>query len=239
MGPESKQAIKEIESWASIFERPEDLGKAVTLNYFHNKDGIKADLAKEETDWAAGSYQNAGTDFADLALAVIGPIPTQIDVADKHILPDIDISLHMVDHVLAGFIYGMTEQNHLTEIEACWTGGEDLEKEIMTAVHSFKAGGWDNITQGVLYVLLAGLQMPQELHTCKGMTDDINAIESWAANFSDKSKLVGKVTKHFIMHKKDVTADIATLKTEWAAKEYFAAGEEVATLASILIGPIQ
>lgn len=30
---------------------------------------------------------------------------------------------------VAGFIYGMTGDNHLTEIEACYTGGEQIVKD--------------------------------------------------------------------------------------------------------------
>ena len=84
-----------------------------------------------------------------------------------------------------------------------------------------------------------GLQMPQEIGTCKGMGDEITMIESWAGNFSDKSKLVGKVTKHFLFHKAEAQADIATLKTDFAAEHYFKSGEDAAKLATLLIGPIE
>ena len=84
-----------------------------------------------------------------------------------------------------------------------------------------------------------GLQMPQEIGTCKGMGDEIAEIEAWAGYFTDKSKLVGRVTKHFLFHKDEAQADIATLKTDFAAKSYFKTGEDAAALATLLIGPIQ
>jgi hypothetical protein len=158
-----------------------------------------------------------------------------VPVADYNL----EIDVHMVNYILAGFIYGMTEQNHLTEIEACYAGGAEMDQEIKKAVVDFKAGGWNNIVQGCLEVLLVGFQMPQELNTCKGMSDELTAIESWASTFTDKSKLISTVTKHFLMHKKAVTGDIATLKTDFAAESYFKTGEDVATLATILIGPIE
>ena len=83
-----------------------------------------------------------------------------------------------------------------------------------------------------------GLQMPQEIGTCKGMGDEIAMIESWAGNFSDKSKLVGKVTKHFLFHKAEIEADIATLKTDFSSQMYFQVGVEAADIATILL-PIQ
>ena len=113
-----------------------------------------------------------------------------------------------------------------------------MDQEIQKAVVDFKAGGWDNITQGCLEVLLAAFQIPQELSTCKGMSADLAAIESWASIFTNKSKLVGKVTRNFLMHKKVVTADIAELKADYTAEEYFKTGEEVATIATVLLGTV-
>ena len=52
----------------------------------------------------------------------------------------------MVNYTLVGLIYGLTAQNHLVEIEACYKGASTIDKEIMVSVHLFKAGGWDNIT---------------------------------------------------------------------------------------------
>lgn len=70
------------------------------------------------------------------------------------------------------------------------------------------------------------------------MSADLKAIESWASIFTNKSKLVSTVTRKFLTHKAQVTADIATLKTEYDAEEYFLAGEQVATIAIELLGPI-
>lgn len=42
-----------------------------------------------------------------------------------------------------------------------------------------------------------------------------------------------------MLHRKEVTADIGQLKTDFAAESYFKVGEDLATLADVLIGPIQ
>jgi len=71
---------------------------------------------------------------------LIGPAPTELVSLPANFDP------HMVNFTLAGLIYGLTAQNHLAEIEACYTGGSVIDQEIMTAVLEFKAGGWNNIT---------------------------------------------------------------------------------------------
>ena len=45
---------------------------------------------------------------------------------------------------------------------------------------------------------------PLIFRNCKGMGPDIVAIEEWAQIFKDKPKLISTVTKHFLMHKKEV-----------------------------------
>lgn len=51
---------------------------------------------------------------------------------------------------VAGFVYGMTGDNHLTEIEACYQGGDLMVQEVETGIADIKKGGWDNDTQAAL-----------------------------------------------------------------------------------------
>ena len=45
---------------------------------------------------------------------------------------------------LAGFMYGMTGNNHLTEIEACYNGGALMVQEVDNGIADLKKGGTDN-----------------------------------------------------------------------------------------------
>ena len=56
---------------------------------------------------------------------------------------------------VAGFMFGMTGDNHLTEIEACYQGGEVMLPEIESGIADFKSGGWNNDVQGVMQFGLA------------------------------------------------------------------------------------
>ena len=81
--------------------------------------------------------------------------------------------------------------------------------------------------------------MPQEIKTCEAMDDDLQAIADWASIFTDQAKLIAKVSKNYALHRKATKADIAALKADWAADEFFEAGEDVAALVNLLVGPIQ
>ena len=202
--------------------------------------GIKKDIAAEKADWSAGNYFKAGADIADAVTLALGPMSETPKQPNRAYLADFEKNgiVHEVTHILAGFIYGITENNHLTELEACYSGGHEMEQEIVKAVHDFKHGGWDSITQGVLELLIVALQLPQELHTCKSMSDDLTAIQTWAQGFTDIKSLVPAVTKHFLFHKAEIEADIGVLKTDMSSQEYFQVGVEAADIVTILL-PIQ
>ena len=85
---------------------------------------------------------------------------------------------------MAGFVYGLTTDNHLTEIEMCYAGGVDVDQFVKTAFTDLHHGGADWEMQAVLNFGLAALNVPVMLKTCEGMGDDLNAIESWATIFT-------------------------------------------------------
>lgn len=74
---------------------------------------------------------------------------------------------------------------------------------------------------------------------CTMMGDDIAAIESWANIFKNPTELVATATKHYLLHKRAVTADIAAMKADWAASSFFATGKDAADLLTVLVGPIE
>ena len=77
---------------------------------------------------------------------LLTPEPTEIDSNTDY---SNDVDVIMINHILAGFIYGMTTDNHLTEIEACYTAAT-MNHELIEVIQDFKAGGWHNISQGCL-----------------------------------------------------------------------------------------
>lgn len=67
---------------------------------------------------------------------------------------------------IAGFIYGMTGDNDLVEIEACFSANQEMYEFINLAIGDLKKGGWDNDVQAALEFGLVALMFPQALSTC-------------------------------------------------------------------------
>ena len=221
--------LKEIAGMAKIFTKPEELGENMTYNWLHSKTDIKNYMSSAESSWATDDYFTSGKNFGDMTHTLLQDVPSPTAVvASKG-------PAFKVNHILAGLIEGMIGQNDLEEIEACYGGGKEMTHELKKAINNFKSGGWNSITQGALDVVKIGLQIPQELHTCKNMQADLDTIEAWGKQFTDISKLAAKVTKHYLLNKKQVTADIDGLKKDWAAEEFFETGQDLATIVNLLI----
>ena len=136
---------------------------------------------------------------------------------------------------IAGFIYGMTGDNHLAEIEACYKGGEQIVTDSQTAIADFEAG---NYFKGITDAGKAWNEIGSAMSTCQGMDDDIAAIESWAQIFTHPTELSKTVAKHWLLHGNQIKGDIANEEADWSAGDYFAAGQDTAAALTLAVGPI-
>lgn len=107
-----------IESWATIFTEPTQLTQKVTKNYLLHRKAIKADFAAMKADWAAQEYFKSGVEAADLLTVAVGPIDVPpAEVSDSML----GFTAKSIPDFVAGFLYGWTGHNNLTEIEACYS----------------------------------------------------------------------------------------------------------------------
>ena len=131
----------------------------MTKNLALHKNGVEADIADAKAAWALNEYFSAGVTCADIVVKLVGPIkpvtptPTTVNgIAnfDAMAIPD----------VLAGFIYGMTGDNDLTELEACYQGSVEINTMLQLAIDDLKKGGTDNDIQAALEFSLVALMFP-------------------------------------------------------------------------------
>ena len=140
-----------------------------------------------------------------------------------------------VPDFVAGFVYGMTGDNHLTEIEACYQGGTEVVDDVQKAVSKIESGSY--IT-GFAEIGKVIHEFPATLTTCKNMDDDIAAIESWATIFTEPKELAETLSKNWLLHRKMIKKDLSKENSDWAAGSYFDAGVDTAMALTEAVGPI-
>lgn len=130
----------------------------------------------------------------------------------------------------------MVGENHLSEMQACYAGTQPLFNYVSAALqdieHLHLVKALKNLEAFVYH-----FQM--DVAPCTHMGDDVAAIEQWAAQFKSPTSLISNATKHYLFHKKQITTDIDTIKSDWSTSKFFDTGKQVADLVTVLVGPIE
>jgi len=224
MGPE----VKALAQWATVFEHPKTIAEDIAKSMVFHKKEITGDISTVKTDWNAKQYYQSGMAAADILFVSVGPVPQSSN--------NVGMDLFALPEVAAGFVYGMVGDNHLSEMEACYSSTQPLIANLETALKDIEAF---HIVSALKELESFVYHVAVDAAPCMKMGDDVAAIEKWAQIFKSKTTLVATATKHYLMHKKAITADIATVKADWAASSFFATGKAAADLITILVGPIE
>jgi len=172
----------------------------------------------------------------------VGPVTSATMNSDFVMNPEpvanyaLGVDLLAIPELAAGFAYGMIGDSDMTEMDTCYAGAHDLYGYLATALADVEAfhliGAIEEFEKFVYHFQL-------DAAPCTQMQDDLAALEVYAQQFLSPTALIPTVTKHYALHRRTISADIATFKTDWAAKSFFAAGRTAADILTILVGPIQ
>jgi hypothetical protein len=81
--------------------------------------------------------------------------------------------------------------------------------------------------------------LPDAVQGCNNLGNDMADIMAWAEVFKHPVKLGKKVSKNWVFHGVEAKKDIAKEKSDWANKDYFKSGEDVADIMTLLVGPVE
>ena len=148
------------------------------------------------------------------------------------------MSLEGTEEFVAGLLYGMVQKDDLPQIQNCLTNAESLEVEITNAVSDISKGDFQDVLKAVQEIGQIIKELPTDLDECKDIQDDITKVEAWAAVFANPVKLAETLTKNLLANWKKVSADVTTVESDWNAAKYYEAGEDVADMLILSVGPI-
>ena len=224
--------IAAVTAWANVgwFKLAETVAKDML---FHRTE-IEADAKAISTDWNSKNYYQSGQDLANLLTLSLGAVEsTEIAAVEED---NLDLDILMLPELAAGFVYGMVGDNHLTEMEACYAGVTPLYGFLETALTDLEAM---HIIAAIKNIEAFVYHLKVDLQPCEHMSEDVQAIETWAEAFKQPKSLATTVAKHYLLHKRAVKADITAVRADWTAKSYFSVGKDAADLVTVLVGPIE
>ena len=135
----------------------------------------------------------------------------------------------------AGLVFGLTGDNHLDEIEKCFKSTDPMRVDLLKAVDDFKHLHFISGVEDLGDIIW---QLPTAFQDCTGMDDDIAAIEAWAEIFHHPITLTETISKNWLVHGTEIEADITKQNADWAAGNYYGAGQDMADALVGLLGPI-
>ena len=80
--------------------------------------------------------------------------------------------------------------------------------------------------------------LPAVIDTCKQITDDEAALAKWATQFATLPAAEKILEKNFLANHKAIMADLDSAETDFSAKTYFKAGQDVADMVVKAMGPV-
>jgi len=158
----------------------------------------------------------------------VGPIQSKYE--------GLPLPLNAAPEYVAGMIYGFTGTNHLDELNTCMKGGDVMIKDAHEAIHDIK------MVMPISACLDFGKfiwDLPNAIDTCKGMDEDIAAIEAWADIFKQPETLAKTVSKNWLFHGVAIKKDINKEEADWKNQDYFNAGVDSASVITGLVGPVE
>lgn len=169
-----------------------------------------------ESDWNAGDYYKSGEDLADalqLAVGDVEPAATTQMFQNMDIKPELEF--------VAGLLDGLVWDDHLPKIQTCLSDSESVVDKAEVLVADLKA---DEFVKASLAAKKMVVALNVALDDCENMSDDFDAIQSWARIFASPIKLIETVSKHMYRHKFEILGDVDLIEGNWAAQKYYTSG---------------
>lgn len=216
--------IQDIETWLDQFKHPKALIGRVAKRFLLHRADIEQDFDTMEDDWKNQMYLQSGEAMADLIVSAIGPVEATDD--------DYELDLKAVPDFLAGFMFQVTGDNKMTEIEQCYQNGDKLVVDAQSVLSDIAHGHFISGIQDIGQIVW---DMPDAFSKCTGMDDDVAELKAWGAEFTDVAHLTKSVAKNWLLHGTKVKEDIAQEQADWSDSKYFDAGKDTAAAIEILV----
>ena len=143
-----------------------------------------------------------------------------------------------VEEFIAGMIFGLIQKDDLTNIQACLTDADTLEKQIEDAIADISKGDLNDLIAGAKILMQLITELPTDLKNCESIQGDLNRIVVWANQFTDPQVFIETVTNNVLAHFSVITADITKVTSDFNDAKFYDAGSDVADVLVQTLGQV-
>ena len=131
--------------------------------------------------------------------------------------------------IVAGVIYGITEADHLTELQGCLKENAIFAKDLGTAIEEFMHVDGDMRNLIVAFRLIGNVlhHMPEDIQYCKNVGADWGTFVAWCDEFLKPIGLIETIAYNAIHNPIKVAEGVMKAKKDWNSGNYFTFGEDL------------
>ena len=152
--------------------------------------------------------------------------------------PQFRSDVNNVEEFIAGMIFGLIQKDDLSNIQACLTDADTLEKQVEEAIADLSKGDLNDLIAGAKILMQIVQELPSDLKNCESMQGDLNRIVAWANQFSNPQVFIETVTKNVLTHFATITTDINKATSDFTDAKFYDAGSDVADVLVQTLGQV-
>ena len=141
---------------------------------------------------------------------------------------------------LNGLVLGSLEENHLKEMEGCFTDAEFVAGHMTEAVKDFAAKDLPHIMSGLTEIGDIFLQMPKIFGDCTSGTIKVEAarLAKWAEPFKNPKEESAKIMANVLANYVAMIHDLDVMNQILAKADIVGGGKEAAQILELALGPV-
>ena len=140
---------------------------------------------------------------------------------------------------VSGLILGAIKENHLTEVQKCFTDIQYVSEEMTTAVQDFAAKDLPSIMDAVQHIGNIFMKLPGDFVDCTSMTNNMARIKAWAAPFANPKEELPAIWANMLKNYVAMVHDLNLMNGKFAKSDIEGAGELAAEILELGLGPVK
>ncbi|CDW72936.1 UNKNOWN [Stylonychia lemnae] len=141
--------------------------------------------------------------------------------------------------IIAGFLEGIVEQDHLSDLQECLQDSEELTEQLEEIQNDLESRNINAMFDGLKLIGKLVLSLPSQLKDCEKIKDDLEQFKKWAEVFTKPQELYVQLMKNIPAHFTEIWDDIQDANTQYQNGDYYKYGKDLGDSMVLAVGQVQ